>query len=51
MKDELIQLFPVPVLVCPYTRDYSKELEWIKNLEYKESGKKGIIGSQRRLLF
>ena len=48
MKDEIIQLFPVPVLVCPYTRDYSKELEWIKNLEYKESGKKGISHYNRQ---
>ena len=25
--DELLQLFPIPVLICPYPNDYSKELE------------------------
>ena len=28
--DELLQLFPIPVMICPYPVDYSKELEWIK---------------------
>jgi hypothetical protein len=31
--DELLQLFPIPVMICPYPMDYSKELEWIKNCE------------------
>jgi len=31
--DELIQLFPTPLLVCPYPFGYEKELEWIKNQE------------------
>ena len=31
--DELIQLFPIPLLVCPYPFGYEKELEWIKNQE------------------
>jgi len=30
-KDELLQLFPTPVLISSYPFDYSKELEWIKN--------------------
>ena len=25
--DELLQLFPIPVLICPYPTDYTKELE------------------------
>ena len=29
-KDELMQLFPVPILISSYPFDYSKELEWIK---------------------
>ena len=29
--DELLQLFPIPVMICPYPTDYSKELEWIRN--------------------
>tara|TARA_Y100001963_G_scaffold20015_1_gene25448 strand:+ start:70 stop:732 length:663 start_codon:yes stop_codon:yes gene_type:complete len=32
-KDELFQLFPIPVLVCSYSLDYTRELEWIRNLE------------------
>ena len=31
--DELMQLFPTPLLICPYPIDYSKELEWIRNSE------------------
>ena len=27
--DELLQLFPIPVMICPYPNDYSKELECI----------------------
>ena len=34
--DELINLFPIPLSVCPYGRDYSKELEWIKKQEFRE---------------
>ncbi len=34
-NNELIQLFSVPVLVCPYTNDYSSELEWIKKQKYR----------------
>jgi len=32
-KDELLQLFPTPVLIANYPSDYSKELEWIRKLE------------------
>ena len=31
--DELLQLFTIPVMICPYPTDYSKELEWIRNCE------------------
>ena len=34
--DELMQLFPVPLLICPYPVDYSKELEWIRNSECRK---------------
>ena len=34
--DELLQLFPIPILICPYPIDYSKELEWIKNKECRK---------------
>ena len=38
-SDELMQLFPVPLLICPYPFDYSKELEWIKKQECRNEKK------------
>jgi uncharacterized protein (TIGR02466 family) len=35
-KDELIQLFPVPVLICSCPFDYSMEFEWIKKQSYRK---------------
>ena len=43
--DELLQLFPIPVMICPYLMDYSKELEWIKNCETRKENKGGDGGS------
>ena len=43
--DELLQLFPIPVLICPYTADYSKELEWIRNAETRKENKGGDGGA------
>ena len=37
--DELLQLFPIPVMICPYPVDYSKELEWIRNCETRKENK------------
>jgi len=37
-QPELIQLFPTPLLITKYPKDISKELEFIKNLEYRECG-------------
>ena len=39
--DELLQLFPIPILICPYPTDYTKELEWIKNCETRKENKGG----------
>ena len=39
--DELLQLFPIPVLICPYPTDYTKELEWIRNCETRKENKGG----------
>ena len=39
--DELLQLFPIPVLICPYPTDYTKELEWIRNAETRKENKGG----------
>ena len=39
--DELLQLFPIPVMICPYPVDYTKELEWIRNCETRKENKGG----------
>jgi len=37
--DELMQLFPTPILISHYPVDYTKELEWVRNEECrKENG-------------
>ena len=43
--DELLQLFPTPVLIAPYPLDYSKELEWIKNADCRKENKGGDSGN------
>ena len=42
--DELLQLFPIPVMICPYPLDYSKELEWIRNCETRKENKRENTG-------
>ena len=42
--DELMQLFPTPLLICPYPIDYSKELEWIRNQECRKENSGGVEG-------
>jgi|TARA_R110002020_G_scaffold155182_3_gene336042 uncharacterized protein (TIGR02466 family) len=34
MKEELLQIFPKPVLILPYEKPISKELEFIRTLEW-----------------
>jgi len=34
---ELLQLFPIPVLISKYEKNLSEELEYVKNLEYNLS--------------
>ena len=36
MKDELLQIFPTPLLITKYEGDLSKELKYVDNLPYKE---------------
>ena len=43
--DELMQLFPTPLLICPYPVDYTKELEWIRNQECRKENQ-GNDGGQ-----
>jgi len=35
---ELIQLFPNPILILKYPNDFSEELEFVKNLQYRGKG-------------
>ena len=44
--DELMQLFPTPLLICPYPVDYSKELEWIRNAECRKKNSGGDNGNK-----
>ena len=37
--DELLQLFPIPILICPYPVDYTKELDWIRNQETRKENR------------
>ena len=41
--DELLQLFPIPVMICQYPVDYSKELKWLKNCETRKNSESGGI--------
>ena len=36
MKEELLQIFPTPVLITKYGGDLSKELKYVDDLPYKE---------------
>ena len=35
-KDELLQIFPMPILSVKYEEDFSEETKYIENLEYTE---------------
>ena len=35
-KDELLQIFPTPVLIVKYKEDISEETKYVENLEYTE---------------
>ena len=36
MKEELLQLFPTPLLIVPYEESIDKELEFLKTISYRE---------------
>ena len=38
-KDELMQLFPTPVLICPCPFEYDEELEWINKQPTRKENK------------
>ena len=41
--DELMQLFPTPVMICQYPVDYTKELDWLKSCETRKNSESGDI--------
>ena len=45
--DELMQLFPTPLLICPYPVNYDKELEWIRNAECRKENTGGDVGGEK----
>ena len=47
--DELMQLFPTPVLICPYPVDYTRELEWIRNCECRKENGGGDEGQGQKV--
>ena len=44
-KDELVQLFPTPLLICPCPFEYGKELEWIKKQSFRKENKNTETGA------
>ena len=46
MKDELLQIFPIPVLIIKYEGDLSKELKYVDHLPYKEQKANANFKSQ-----
>ena len=41
MKEELLQLFPVPLLIVPYEESIDKELAYLKTISYREQPQNG----------
>ena len=41
MKEELLQLFPTPLLIVPYEQPIDKELEYLKTISYREQQSNG----------
>ena len=45
-QDELLSLFPTPVLIAQYPMPYEKELEYIRNLPRRRENKGGDAGNK-----
>ena len=50
MKEELLQIFPTPVLITKYENNLSKEIEYVDNLTYKEQKSNANFKSQNTYL-
>ena len=46
MKEELLQIFPTPVLITKYEGDLSKEIKYVDSLPYKEQKANANFKSQ-----
>ena len=46
MKEELLQIFPTPLLITKYEGDLSKEIKYVDNLPYKEQKSNANFKSQ-----
>ena len=44
-KDELLQIFPLPVLICKYENSIEEEFKFVKNLKYIEQKENGNFKS------
>ena len=47
-KDEVLNLFPTPLMICSYPFDYSKELEWINKQECNKDNRNTTSGMGNR---
>ena len=45
MKEELLQLFPTPLLIVPYEQPIDKELAYLKTISYREQKSNGNFRS------
>ena len=45
MKEELLQLFPTPLLIVPYEEPINKELAYLKTISYREQQQNGNFRS------
>ena len=45
MKEELLQLFPTPLLIIPYEQPIDKELAYLKTISYREQQQNGNFRS------
>ena len=45
MKEELLQLFPIPLLILPYKQPIDKELAYLKTISYREQKQNGNFRS------
>ena len=46
MKEELLQIFPTPLLITKYEGDLSKEIKYVYSLPYKEQKANANFKSQ-----